>query len=521
MKRINYLLFASLLLIGFSNNVYAKASANLSGNGSVVLGNTTTIRSTISSDSAIFFIEGTLKCSGAGVDSSVSLNFDNMDNSVKSNSKSITIKPTSVGSVTCRIDAKVMDASSSSWISVSNSGTISVNKPREKTDNSYLKSLSVDGYTLEPSFNKEVFEYKVNVSADVEKIKISGRLEDNYSSVSGLGNKEVSEGDNKFDIVVVSEKGNKKTYTINVIVQDNNPITKSIDNKEYTIIKRKSILENPDKDLFIESTVKIEEIEIPAFYSEKLNLTVIGLKDDKGITYLYKVDETGNLIGRYDTITSDSITVLFEDAPKEIDGYTKTKVTINEIEYIVYQNSNKDYVLIYGTNLNNNQKDWYLYNIKEKSIQVFNMELINELNQEKAKYNDSLNQYKTVIIGLVLLSVFLLFILIIEMISKSKIKTKYKKLNKEQKNGVPVEKKNEEVKEKIVPEKKNDIAQKIETDKQNENKVEKKKDISDKIGDVEIPDIKEIEEDLGLDDELMDPDDFLDRKRWLKKRKNR
>ena len=55
--------------------------------------------------------------------------------------------------------------------------------------------------------------------------------------MEGIGELFVNEGDNIFEICVISGNGEKKTYKINAKVIDNNPIKIFINEKEYTIVK--------------------------------------------------------------------------------------------------------------------------------------------------------------------------------------------------------------------------------------------------------------------------------------------
>ena len=83
---------------------------------SLTKGSSAKISVTVSSNNSLFFIEGTLKCSGAGVNVGIDLNYDNMERYVKSKSYSYTIKPTSVGTVTCTVSGlRLTDAASDSW----------------------------------------------------------------------------------------------------------------------------------------------------------------------------------------------------------------------------------------------------------------------------------------------------------------------------------------------------------------------------------------------------------------------
>lgn len=460
MGKIKYLIFSLGIFLLLTTTVNA-ASASISiSNNNITPGTSVKVTSTISSGNPIFFIEGTLKCSGAGVNNQLDLNFETMENSIKTNSKSLTVKPTSVGTIQCTISGKIMDAGSSNWVNVSSSKTINVVKPREKSTNNNLKGLSVEGYTLSPEFNKNTLEYTVNLESNVETITIHAEKEDGYASVSGTGEKEVQEGDNKFEIIVTSETGSSKVYTINAVVQDSNPIEKKIDNKIYTVIKRESALTQPE--LFESTTVTIEETEIPAFYNKKTGITLIGLKDEQGNIYLFKYNASTDTYTKYEALTSISKTIIFENTDEEIDGFIKTTVTIDNQEYNAYQHEkNKDYLLVYGIDLETGKKNWYLYHIEEKTVQIYMSNIVDNMQLD---FDKTLKEYKIVLLGMAGLSLLLLFITIIEICSKNKMKKQY--LHKVQK--MEEEKDNKKVETKKTNSKKKNNNQKKEEENEDE-----------------------------------------------------
>ena len=309
--------------------------------------------------------------------------------------------------------------------------TVNVVKPREKSSNNNLKSLSVNGYELIPSFNKDVLEYTVNLESNVEKINIHAEKEDGYASLEGTGEKEVHEGDNQFEIIVTSETGNRKVYTINAIVKDSNPIIKEIDGESYTVIKRASTLTKPDS--FMETKTVIDGVEVPAFINETLNLTLIGLKSSQGDIELYKYDINTTECEKYSYVISKSHTIIFEETEEEKLGFTKGNITIGNQEYMAYSSDyNKDYVLLYGTDLETGSKNWYLYHVKEESIQLYMEDMVNQLEKDQEKIE---SDYKVILLGMAGLSFILLLIIFFQMITKSRMKKKLLKrisvLNKE------------------------------------------------------------------------------------------
>ena len=85
---------------------------------------------------------------------------------------------------------------------------------REKCTDNTLKSLSVNGYTLTPSFSPSVPEYKLNVPYVVNSITISAQANHTTATVSGIGTKTLAVGENTFAITVSAQNGTTKVYTI-------------------------------------------------------------------------------------------------------------------------------------------------------------------------------------------------------------------------------------------------------------------------------------------------------------------
>ncbi len=90
---------------------------------------------------------------------------------------------------------------------------------RLKSTNNSLRGISLSSGSLSPSFSPSTTTY--NATVNVSSVTISVTKGDNYQTVSGTGKKNLSYGNNKFNIVVTSEAGAKKTYTINITRPDN------------------------------------------------------------------------------------------------------------------------------------------------------------------------------------------------------------------------------------------------------------------------------------------------------------
>ena len=419
MKKFNYMIILLLGLFCFNQSVFAGSLGVSANRTSITQGDSVTIYVKANGLAGKF----TVTSSNSGV-----LSGGTSGEWIENDTKSYKFISKNTGTAKIIINpVDVADLSNNQKYSGSKSITITVNKPREKSNNNNLKGLSIDNATLTPDFNKDTLEYRVELESSVEKININATKEDGYASVGGAGEKEVAEGENRFEIVVTSETGNKKTYTIIANVVDNNPITQEVDGKKLSLVKRSKSLIKPNDD-FVESKVTISDTEIPTFYNEKLNLTLVGLKDEDGKIALYIYDQDKNTYSKYQQFQSSNI-IIMSKVPTDIPvGYVKTSIKIDDNTYDVYQSSsNKGYSLIYGLNLNTGKTNWYSYHEDEKTIQVYNDKVITELKKDN---QEKIDTYKKIVIGLGSLSILLLIIILLLLLKKNKRKSKVSGIDK-------------------------------------------------------------------------------------------
>ena len=501
MKRIKGIL---LLVLAFAFPINGDAANTyISANNTVVNGDnikaTVTLQGVAAWDIKISGNGSTNGCSAHEVGDS-----GNGNNTTKY--FSVTCKATSLGSITFSYSGDVTSSDGKNT-KVSGSKKVSVVKPREKSTNNNLKGLSVENYNLTPEFNKDTLEYTVEIGDNAEVIKINAEKEDGYAQLEGDGEKEVVEGANKFEVKVTSETGSEKIYVLNVNVKDNNPIEETINGKTYTLVKRIKSLVLPDgvnKESFTETKVKVGENEIPAYTSEELGLTLIGLKDENGAIYLYKYEDN-KITDRYELLTSKGLTIEFKEPTEELEGYTKTTIKIADKEYTVYQNKYTDYALIYGTNIETKEDNWYLYNIKENSLQTYMKNMIDDMNND---FNKQIEQYKVVILGLSGLSLVLLLIAVVAILKKGKRKQVITKLPEEKKEDLKsLENTKELDKAEIIINKVENKKEIVEEkpDKKDKKKKDKKKQKEVKKSDfLNTEDLKEILDNTKTTEILLD-----------------
>ena len=144
-------------------------------------------------------------------------------------------------------------------------------KPEEekKSDNAYLKSLTIEGQELTPVFNKETTSYTMQIESDITELNIKAEAEDEKASVSIQGNKDLKEGENKITVSVSAEDGTIKIYEITV--------TKN----EKTALGLQSLA---IKDTDIASMFKTDTYEYEIYVKDVAKLEIEAISNDETAT---------------------------------------------------------------------------------------------------------------------------------------------------------------------------------------------------------------------------------------------
>lgn len=433
MKKIKYLLLSFICLIAYVSPAFAASYDVTVTSKTVTVGNTITLK-----------IKGTNLSGRFNITSSNSkvLSASESKTWVDNNTVSIKLTAKSLGKANITVSASDVTDYNGKSITGSKTITITVSepvkaKPKVKSSNNYLSSLSIDKYKLDKNFAKDTLEYSLTLEPDVTKIKINAQLADSSAKVTGTGNHDVTIGTNSFNIVVTAENGSKRTYKINVTVKDYNPIKVTVDNKEYTVIRREKDLPKVS-DYYEVKKITIGEEQVDGYYSETTNYSLVALTDENGETNLFKYND--NVYTKYKEYTFNGITIEYVD--KELSGEVKKSIFIyNDEEIPAYQNVKLDilkntyamedndikgnqFYLFYGINLETKKEELYQYDAKEKTIQRFNIELLNLYKERSDKY------YLYLLISILLLGFNIILFSIISIRSNKKKKENKKKAKK-------------------------------------------------------------------------------------------
>lgn len=442
MKKLKKLLvlMISLLLFPLTANA-ASGNISVSGSSTAVVGNKVTVTVTLSSSTLIGswqmsldYDSNYLQLTGSTAEEGGNRMAASSSSGTKKKTYTFTFKTLKKGKTNVKVSSYLAYAFSDlSQISLSQSGkSINIITQAEleasySKDNN-LKGLKVENFEITPEFNKDVLEYSAVVPENTKEINIIASLNDRKASVSGAGTKEVTSGVNTFDIVVRAENGSTKTYKLNVEVKDANPINVEINKNNYTVVKIKENL--PAINSFEESTVKINEFEIPAYYNDKIKLTLVGLKSTDGTVKLYKYKN--DKYEEYVEINSGTLQITPTKITNVLDGYKRKEILIDgvKIEALVVKDNSK-FALIYGINVINGKEGFYSYNIQSKNILQYDSEMINLLKDKNQDYMYVLY----VAAGLVGLSLIIIIALISSNGKKNKLIKKYLEIQNNKENN--------------------------------------------------------------------------------------
>ena len=156
-----------------------------------------------------------------------------------------------------------------------NKTTYKLNVIRQTASSNYLSDITVSEGNLSPEFNKKTQYYEVTVDSNVDKITVTGILEDSSATIDGNGERTLTVGDNYIYLKVTSKTGVERIYTVNVIKKKStNNYLKSLTTNIATLTPS---FDKTKNDYHITALEGTNEIEISAIAEdEKAVVTGVG-----------------------------------------------------------------------------------------------------------------------------------------------------------------------------------------------------------------------------------------------------
>ena len=428
MKRIKYLVFTVLVSIMGIVSVYAASLSMSATSKSITVGGTTKVTVTangaagweycLSYDSSVLQLTSGNKCI--------------MGSTLAGNQKvTFTFKALKQGSTTISLgDVSMLDDEANELSVTKGSVTVTVRSQSDisanentGSDNAYLRALEVVGYDLNPAFDKKTYSYDVEVPNDVTEVGINAFKEDGTAVIStnveDIDHIALSEGVNKVVITVRAQKGNKLEYVVNIKRDETDPIVVKIDDKEYTVLRSLDDIEKPK--YYTEDTIEIEEQNVPTLTSEVTGYTLVALKDSEGNVGLFSY--SNGKYEKYVEVSNQMVTLIPKNIKTTLDDYKESKeIDINGNKVTVYYNeSNDDFVMLYAMNVSNGETAWYVYDIKEGTLQRYN-------EQTKVEEKKGKDIYFYLAIGFAIVSGLAILIIFMIMGMNNRLRKKNEKL---------------------------------------------------------------------------------------------
>ncbi|MBQ6655250.1 MAG: cadherin-like beta sandwich domain-containing protein [Erysipelotrichaceae bacterium] len=246
--------------------------------------------------------------------------------------------------------------------------------PTDLSKDASLASLEIEGLVLETEFESDVFEYTVYAPANTAVVKVNAKAS---SAKARIEKTEfpVQEGWNRLDVICTAENGDKKTYTLNVYVEEKPTVY--FNENTLGVVKNLERLTVPEG--FEERKLTVQDEEISVFTREKLNL--IYLVDEAGQADFYVYDEEREtVIRRYDPVEIDGHSYLlvnsdYQQHQEMEEDFVHYKVYIGEtgIDGWKYRNQSLyEYAVIELMDENGNSR-LYSYDLIERTVQRFTL----------------------------------------------------------------------------------------------------------------------------------------------------
>ena len=419
-------------------------------------------------------------------------------------------KKVNYGTNTYSIVVKAEDGSSKTY-------KITVTRPDNREAINTLESLSVDGYTITPIFNKNTKEYSLTVDNNIESVKINATKTSAKSSfVSGFGPREqkLNYGENKINVKVKAENETVNTYTIIIKRKDNrstNNSLKSLTPSTGNLAFDKNTLNYSmltDKDeITISAQTEDEKATISGLGTIKLKnglneiKIVVKAENETEKTYTIKITKVDDFSTLNISNNLQQLEILKKYPFEFNEEQTEYTLTIGDETALSIRYKPKDENSIVEITGNENLQDRSVITIKVTSIDGKEKEYKINIKKEVVEQPTTKSNSKLIMV-LLIVSLLLNVVLTILVSKKDDKKTINKEEAQKEDEAKVEETKEESTEEKIEEEKEESTEEAIpETE-------EPKEESAEEVIEEPVEEIKEAEE--TTTDELQEiPDEII------------
>lgn len=441
-KILSFLILFALLFGGFKMHTHAAGGLSISASAKEVsAGGTFTV--TVKAAGNYFVSKISLNVSGGEVVSG--LGAKSLD---KGESASAKIKLTGDN---CVVSVSGEGANYDTMTEERASASVSVKKKvvvvdtRSKDNN--LSSITVSEGTLSPEFNASTTEYNVSVGGTTERITLNASAKDAKAKVSGTGEQIVVPGNNRFVIVCTAENGKQKEYVVNIYVDETPVVFTTYGEQKLGVVRNQTEIQLPAT--FEQTTVTLDEQEVPAYHSNQLNTTLIYLQNEAGDKNFYIYEEEKGITSLFKPLTLLGRNVIVYDLTEEEkvrENMVYSEVTIDGVQLYGWTYENPEFENYIHIKVMNEagEKVVYQYEKSENSLQLYRKYVPLEPEEKVMTFSIGTITFEGaqlyILGGLAGLCVILIVVIVILACTKKKTETKSEKQTMPKKKTMPARK---------------------------------------------------------------------------------
>ena len=317
------------------------------------------------------------------------------------------------------------------------SSAVTINGDVNSSINANLSSLKISPGVLVPDFSPEQTQYTTLVGGDCNKLTVSAATADSNAKVIISGNADLQLGENVVTCQVTAQDGTTKDYVITVTKQEG-----EVDYGQSSGILQANVNGN---DYEVAET--FDETMLPSGFTaqtvEYKGQTVMAGVNEAGLTLMYLIgsDGSGDFFvydvsndqwSPFAQITTLEKTITVVPLTSDVtvpEGFAETTLELSgkKIQgWIWSADIEQQYCMVYGMNADG-EKNFYRYDLKEKTIQRFFSNPVSKDTEYEEKYVELGDKYNELVkdftlrgyimLGLGIIAGILLIALIIVLIT--------------------------------------------------------------------------------------------------------
>ena len=199
--------------------------------------------------------------------------------------------------------------------------TAAVKPTGDGSPNNCLSSLSVNDFSLTPTFSKFTTEYTMIVDKSVASVEVNAAAIISTTQVTGTGTYELQDGANTIQVVATAENGVARTYTITIVRQDPSAGDGNIETDENgeTITPGESGETTAPGESGSDTTPPATEPTIPPFSMS----TTLKTNSDNSVTGITPGTSIADIIAQI-TVSGGTVEILTPDEKVKTEGNIAT-----------------------------------------------------------------------------------------------------------------------------------------------------------------------------------------------------